>query len=89
MINHVYKKRLMTPTKQYLILVELLKKQIIKLQLLRWKVITSITTLATTGDLNAVKNKKPKFSKLVKKQIRIQKYQTLRLNILLHLIVIN
>ena len=89
MINQVYKKRLMTPTKQYLILVELLKKQIIKLQLLRWKVITSITTLATTGDLNAVKNKKPKFSKLVKKQIRIQKYQTLRLNILLHLIVIN
>ena len=79
----------MTQTKQYLILVELLKKQIIKLQLLRWKVITSITTLATTGDLNAVKNKKPKFSKLVKKQIRIQKYQTLRLDVLLHLIVTN
>ena len=43
---------------------------------------TSIIGLATTVVLNAVENKMPKFSDLVKKkQIMIQKHQTLRLNI--------
>ena len=49
----------------------------------------SITGLATTAVLNAVENKIPEVNNLVKKQIMIQKYQILNLNILLQLITIN
>ena len=38
----------------------------------------SITVLATTATLNAVENKIPNISNLIKKQILMQKYQTLR-----------
>ena len=49
----------------------------------------SITGLATTAMLTAVENKIPEVNNLVKKQIMIQKYQILNLNILLQLITIN
>ena len=49
----------------------------------------SITGLATTAVLTAVENKIPEVNNLVKKQIMIQKYQILNLNILLQLITIN
>ena len=45
----------------------------------------NITGLATTAALNAVENKIPNVSNLV----MMQKYQTLRKNILLLLIIIN
>ena len=43
----------------------------------------SITGLATTAVLTPVENKIPEVNNLVKKQIMIQKYQILNLNILL------
>ena len=49
----------------------------------------SITGLATTAVLTAVENKIPEVNNLVKKQVMIQKYQILNLNILLQLITIN
>ena len=49
----------------------------------------SIIGLATTPVLTAVENKIPEVNNLVKKQIMIQKYQILNLNILLQLITIN
>ena len=49
----------------------------------------SITGLATTAVLTPVENKIPEVNNLVKKQIMIQKYQILNLNILLQLITIN
>ena len=51
--------------------------------------IPSITGLATTAALNAVESKIPNVSNLVKKQIVLQKYQILSLNILPHLIIIS
>ena len=51
--------------------------------------ITNITRLATTTELNDVKNKIPNISILVKKQIMTQKYQTLKKNILPFLVIIN
>ena len=47
--------------------------------------------MATTAALNTVENKIPNINSLVKKkqQIKMQKYQTLRKNILLILIIIN
>ena len=51
--------------------------------------IPSVINLATTTALSAVENKIPKVSNLVKKQIMMQKYQTLRKNILLLLIIVN
>ena len=50
--------------------------------------IPSITGLATTADLTAVENNLPKDKGLVKKKILKQKYQILRENILLLLIII-
>ena len=50
--------------------------------------ITSIAGLATTSALNTVENKIPNFSDLVKKQVKMQNYQTLRLNTSTHLIII-
>ena len=49
----------------------------------------SITGLANVAALNAVENKIPNVSDLVKKEIKMQKYQKLRLNISPHLIAIN
>ena len=43
--------------------------------------------LATTCALNAVENKIPKVSDLIKKQMTVQKYQIFRLNISRHLII--
>ena len=51
--------------------------------------IPSITGSATTAVLNALENKIPDCRNLVKKQITMQKYQTLNLNISLRLIIIN
>ena len=49
----------------------------------------SISGLPTTSALTAVENKIHDVSNLVKKQIMTQKYQTLKINILLQLIIIN
>ena len=51
--------------------------------------IPNITRLATTTELNNVKDKISNISILVKKQIMTQKYQTLKKNILPFLIIIN
>ena len=71
-------------------LVDLLKKQIIILRSLRLiqDKIPSITSLVTTVVLNALENKMLNVSNLVKKWIMMQKYFTLRLSILPHLIII-
>ena len=45
--------------------------------------ITIIKSLATTAAFNAVENKIPNFSDLVKKNLTMQKYHTLALNMLL------
>ena len=50
--------------------------------------LTSITSLTTTAALSAVGNKIPNVIDLVKKQNMMQKYQALRTNISLHLVVI-
>ena len=50
--------------------------------------ILSISGLATNAALTAVENKITGISRLVKKQIMTQKYQTLKINILLQLIPI-
>lgn len=50
--------------------------------------IPSINGLGTNDALNTVANKIPKVNDLVQKHIMIQKYQTLRLNISLNLIII-
>ena len=51
--------------------------------------ISSITGLDTTAALNAVENNIPNISNLVKKTYYGAKYQTLNLNILQHLVIIN
>ena len=51
--------------------------------------IPSISGLATSSVLTTVENKVPYVSKLVKRQIRLQKCQTLKINMLLQLITIN
>ena len=51
--------------------------------------IPSISSLATSGALYAVENKIPDVNSLVKKKIMMEKYQTLKINILLQLITIN
>ena len=51
--------------------------------------IPNITRLATTTELNNVKDKISNISILVKKQIMTQKYQTLKKNILPFLIITN
>ena len=51
--------------------------------------IPSISGLATTYVLNAVENKIPDVSTLTKKQIMVEKYQILNLNMSLQLITIN
>ena len=51
--------------------------------------ISSITGLDTTAALNAVENNLPNISNLVKKTYYGEKYQTLNLNILQHLVIIN
>ena len=51
--------------------------------------IPSISGLATSSVLTTVENKVPHVSKLVKRQIRLQKCQTLKINMLLQLITIN
>ena len=48
-----------------------------------------ITGLATTAALTKVRNKISDVSNLVKKQIMMQKYQKLNLNVLLQMITIN
>ena len=50
---------------------------------------TNITGSFINAALNTVKNKIPNVGDLVKKQIMMQKYLILRLNILTYLIVIN
>ena len=57
----------MTQVKKFLMLVDLLKKQVITQKLL-WqnvKCLVLLTGLATTSVLNAVENKTPKISVLV------------------------
>ena len=51
--------------------------------------IPRVDGLTTTAAPNAVDNKIPDLSNLVKKQIMMQKYQILSLNILPHLIIID
>ena len=51
--------------------------------------IPNITRLTTTTELNDVENKIPNVSILVKKQIMTQKYQALKKDILLILVIIN
>ena len=51
--------------------------------------IPNVTVLATTTVLTAVGNKMHDVNNFVKKQIMTQKYQTLKLNILLQLIIIS
>ena len=77
-------------TRKFLILVNLLKITDYNAKVTEIEnKIPSISGLATTSALNAVENKKPDVSNIVKKQIMTQKYQTLNLNILLQLITIN
>ena len=49
----------------------------------------NINGLGTTSALNAVKNKVSNVSDLVKKKIMMRKYQALRANIPIHLIMTN
>ena len=58
--------------------------------ILKVKYLVLLTNLATTTTLTAVENKIPNVTDLVKKkQIMMQRYQKLRTNILLPLIIIN
>ena len=66
-------------------IVGIVKKQIKRL--LEDK-IPSITCLANTAALNAFENKIPNVSDLVKKKNMMQKYQTLRRNVLLLVIIV-
>ena len=70
----------MKQTKNYLKLVDLLKQKTyynIKIAKIDSK-IPSFSGLATNYTLTAVENRIPDVSSLVKKQIMIQKYQTLK-----------
>ena len=51
--------------------------------------IPSISGLATTAALIVVQNKVAEVSNLIKRQVMTQKYQTLKLNMLLQVILIN
>ena len=65
-------------------LADFLKKQIIMLKQKVTEIegkIPIISCLTTSSALTAVKNKIPYVGNLVKKQIMMQKYQTLNLNI--------
>ena len=57
--------------------------------ILKVKYLVLLTNLATTTTLTAVENKIPNVTDLVKKNIMMQRYQKLRTNILLPLIIIN
>ena len=77
--------------KKHLILVDLLIKKTdynAKVTEIKGK-IPSITGLATTAAVNAIKNKIPIISNQVTKNVIMQKYQILSLNILPRLIIIN
>ena len=75
--------------KNFLIIVDLLKKTNYNTKITEIEgIILSISGLATNAALTAVENKITGISRLVKKQIMRQKYQTLKINILLQLIPI-
>ena len=66
-------------TKNYLTLVDLLKQKTYDIKIAKIdSKIPSFSGLATNYTLTAVKNRIPDVSSLVKKQIMIQKYQTLK-----------
>ena len=78
-------------TRKYLILVGLLKKTDFntKITEIEGKIL-SINGLAINAALTAVENEIPDITNLIKKkQIKMQKYQKLKMNILLQLITIN
>ena len=76
---------------------DLLKKQIIMLRSLIFKVRQQVTylrqhsiiDLATTAAFNTVENKKQNVSNLMKKNIMMKKYQIFRVNIEPYLIIVN
>ena len=75
--------------KNFLIIVDLLKKTDYNTKITEIEgIILSISGLATNAALTAVENKITGISRLVKKQIMRQKYQTLKINILLQMIPI-
>ena len=66
-------------TKNYLTLVDLLKQKTYDIKIAKIdSKIPSFSGLATNYTLTAVENRIPDVSSLVKKQIMIQKYQTLK-----------
>ena len=65
--NQIQKIKLVMQANKFLILVHLLKKPIIMLKLLNQKKIPSIGGLAINSELNAIGNKIPDVSSLVKK----------------------
>ena len=66
-------------TKNYLTLVDLLKQKTYDIKFAKIdSKIPSFSGLATNYTLTAVENRIPDVSSLVKKQIMIQKYQTLK-----------
>ena len=82
MINQVLKRKLMVLAKKYLILVDSSKKSYnSKINDIKGKISSIPLSATTTTALAVVENKIP--------DIYHAKYQTLNLNILLHLIIIN
>ena len=78
-INQIYKRKLVMQTKNYLTLVDLLKQKTYDIKIAKIdSKIPSFSGLATNYTLTAVENRIPDVSSLVKKQIMIQKYQTLK-----------
>ena len=77
--------------RKYLILVGLLKKTDFNAKIIEIEgKILSINGFAINAALTAVENEIPDITNLIKKkQIKMQKYQKLKMNILLQLITIN